>query len=99
MIKIKQINREKIVIIVLVSWSFISIYNYVVGAGWDRGEEWNFVSPLKNLDYFFSNVFLGYSTGISNKELMIYVVLPWLTFSIYQYFLRKEKEKNDQAPN
>ena len=95
----KSTKRKKNAIIILVTWSFMSLYNYVVGAGWDRGENWDFITPLNNIGYFFSNVFLGNSSGISNKELMIYVLLPWLIFFIYIFLLRKDKEQNDQTPN
>jgi hypothetical protein len=93
-------KKEKISVVAITIWTFISLTNYLSKDGWCRDGEYYFVTPVGNILDFFSNLFSHQSNcGYDNKELMIYVILPWLIFFIYFFLLRKDKEQNDQASN
>ena len=86
--KLVLTKKEKIVVVVLLLWTFINLSNYVTRCG-ENDSHQLFLSPRQSILFFFRFYTSGtppyyYDSG----ELMIYAVMPWLVLFIY-FFLRK----------
>ncbi len=85
-------KKEKISIVAITTWTFITTTNYLMDGSW-RG--WSsteaFKSPIRILIDFFEILFLDSTNtwGYDNSILMIYVVLPWLVFFLYLFMKQK----------
>jgi hypothetical protein len=92
--KLVLTKNEKIVAIVILFWTFITISNYLTSNGVYYGV--HLMTPWSNVKQFFE-FYLGTSSdgrgtqGFDNSELMVYGVLPWLIFITYLFFTRSEK--------
>ncbi|MEY3501256.1 MAG: hypothetical protein RL308_2929 [Bacteroidota bacterium] len=89
-------KKEKIVAIVILFWSFITLSNYLTVNGFytSRDNKECFLTPWSNIKQFFE-YYLGSSSGgtvfFDNSELMVYGVLPWLVFFTYLFLKKKEQ--------
>jgi hypothetical protein len=85
-------KKEKISVVGITIWTFITTTNYLMDESW-RG--WSstatFKSPIRILIDFFEILFLDRTNtwGYDNSILMIYVVLPWLVFFLYLFMKQK----------
>jgi len=93
MSKLVLIKIEKIVAIVILFWTFITLSNYLTNNDYYDDDEF-FQTPWSNIKQFFQ-FYLGNSgsgtDGFDNSELMVYGVLPWLIFISYLFLRNREK--------
>ncbi len=91
--KLVLTKKEKIVAIVILFWSFVTLSNYLTNFDM-RGDAMLFESPWSNIMQFFE-FYMGKSgDGTDNfdvSELMVYGVLPWLVFFTYLFLKKKEQ--------
>ncbi len=84
-------KKEKIVAIVILFWSFVTLSNYLTNMPWN-GDATEFVTPWSNITQFFE-FYMGKSGSGTDyfdiSELMIYGVLPWLIFFSYLFLKKK----------
>jgi hypothetical protein len=95
--KLVLTKKEKIVAIVILFWTFITLSNYLTGNGvyTERDNRQYFMTPWSNIQQFFE-YYIGPSSGgthgFDNSELMVYGVLPWLVFFTYLFLKKKNND-------
>ncbi len=89
--KLVLTKNEKIVAVIMLFWTFISISNYLTEAWWHRDPGFHFINPISNFLDFFEYYFAGRTpSGYDNSELMVYAVLPWLVFFAYLFLKKRD---------